>query len=426
MQNINNPKIENISKFNDIKVLSLVCLANMCELYDFTLFGVLMPILVTQFFPIGDHSSNMIIAYTGFALSFLILPFGSIIWGYIGDKFGSHKIFKASLLFMAFPSLLIAILPTFDQIGWYSAILLILFRLIQGLSASGEILGSKIYAFDHLKQKKYFIASGLISGFGAIGVLGSISVGGYISASNFTYWRLAFGIGGFSILILVLLRMLIIVPKPQTSMKVTNVFSSFKIIKENPLVAIQGFALSAVLGILSYYMHSYLISFQIINLKYNFIDTYQNSKICILSTVIFATIAAFTLKFDVMNIKNYVSKILTIGVVLILPANLMILQKDPTIIKFCFAIIGGYLGLFATISGVYIITSFSHYQRCRGALLVNALGVAIFGGLTPLTMTLLAKISLYLPTFALWSSLVICYIVVKYAKEPLPSLPRHR
>lgn len=409
------------NKVENFKVLVLTCIANLCELYDFTLFVVLLPILVEHFFPYSaDITSTIIIGYATFAVSFLILPFGSILWGYIGDKFGSYKIFRATLLLMAFPSLAIALLPTFSQIGWLAPVLLITLRLIQGISASGEVLGAKLYAFECLGKGHHLLASSLISAFGAIGVTGAMLVGSFLASqpSGSGYWRLAFMVGGGSIFIIMLIRMF---SQNNEQRKINNNVTTFlsvmSVVRDNIQSSTQGFILSGMLGILSYFMHCYLINFQVMNLGYTMLEAYQNAKIGLGGTIVAAALLAVFHKFYQADTRALLLKVLIICVLLVLPLYYIMLIKNPTATTISFAIMGGLLGLFASVSSVHIINAFSPHERCRGALLVNAFGVAIFGGSTPMVMTILAATSIYLPGVMLWLGCVICLMTVCYGKK---------
>ncbi len=392
---------------NAIKILSIIGLGNLSELYNFTLFAVLMPILVANFFPHNSYETSIIIGYAAFAASFMIAPLGSIFWGYIGDKFGSSRIFKFSLLLMALPSLIISTLPTYEEVGALAPILLISLRMLQSFSASGEILSSKIYAFDSLGPKNNVLASGIISSFGAIGVLLSMYFGEYISASsNPNLWRLPFLIGGISTILILLFRIALYRSQdiPNIRKNIVTLSSVFKVIIEDPKVSLKTFMVSVLLGVLSYFMHGFIVSFQFSHLGYDLNFAYYTTKLGLFSTCIFAVLSGIYFK----NIEEFKKTILITSIVFPL-LYLLLLLKDPLIASITIFCMGGLLGVFATLSGVYVIKSFSPAKRCRGALLVNASGIAIFGGLTPLAMTFAANINLILPGILLMVFIAITY-----------------
>lgn len=389
----------------------------MLELYDFTLFAILLPVLVGYFFPVANYSTNILIGYVAFAISFLIAPFGSIVWGYIGDKFGSYRIFKISLLLMAFPSLAISMLPTYHEIGWAASIMLIVLRVFQGFSASGEVLGSKIYALESMGRPYFLLASAVISGFGAIGVLAAVSTGKMISAAPAAIeswsWRIPFLVSGLMILLITLIRL----TKPTSSefkpQSDIALFSVINIIRKNPNIALKCFVVSAILGIFSYFTYSFLINFQAETLGYELAYAYQNIKLALLGTVVTTIILAFFHNKLNRDISRTLNRCLLLCTFTTMPLYLMLLSKNSSLVMISLLGIGGLLGLFASISGVYVIASFFKEERCRGALLVNAFGIAIFGGLTPLGMSMFAEVDQILPGAVLSLSFALCYIVVK-------------
>jgi len=150
---------------------------NILEWYDFAVFGYLAPIITLQFFPDDTALTGLIKTYGIFATGYLMRPLGGILFGYIGDKMGRKKALLISIFMMAIPTMLIGVLPTHQQIGFYAALLLILLRMIQGLSVGGELIGSVSFMFEIASQKrKGFLGSLTLSS--AIGglLLGSAVV----------------------------------------------------------------------------------------------------------------------------------------------------------------------------------------------------------------------------------------------------------
>ena len=115
---------------------------NILEWYDFAVFGFLAPIMSGLFFPVDDAMAGLIKTYGVFAAGYFMRPLGGVVFGYIGDKFGRKKALQLSIIMMAVPTVLVGCLPTHDQIGMYAALLLILLRLLQGISVGGELIGS--------------------------------------------------------------------------------------------------------------------------------------------------------------------------------------------------------------------------------------------------------------------------------------------
>jgi MFS transporter, MHS family, proline/betaine transporter len=115
------------------------------EWFDFTVYGFFAVIIAANFFPSDNHFTSLIAAFATFAVGFLMRPLGALIFGHLGDKYGRTRVLSVSMFLMAFPSLVIGLIPTFDTIGIFAPIILILMRMLQGISVGGEHTGSVIY-----------------------------------------------------------------------------------------------------------------------------------------------------------------------------------------------------------------------------------------------------------------------------------------
>ena len=115
---------------------------NILEWYDFAVFGYFAPIIGSQFFPSEDKLASIISAFGVFAAGYMMRPLGGVIFGSIGDRMGRKKALQISVAMMALPTILVGFLPTHAQIGLAAAVLLVLLRLIQGVSVGGELIGS--------------------------------------------------------------------------------------------------------------------------------------------------------------------------------------------------------------------------------------------------------------------------------------------
>src|SRR5579883_2486990 len=110
-------------------------IGNFTEWYNFLLFGYLASVISKLFFPSDDALLSLTLTFTLFALSFLVRPLGGILFGWIGDTYGRQRALVISLVFIAAPTFLIGCLPTYQDIGITSPILLCILRICQGLSA---------------------------------------------------------------------------------------------------------------------------------------------------------------------------------------------------------------------------------------------------------------------------------------------------
>ncbi len=133
-------------------------IGNALEWYDFALYGYFASVISQQFFPNTDPYISLISTYGAFAAGFLMRPFGAILFGILGDRYGRKISLAISILMMAIPTACIGLLPTYEQIGIAAPILLTIVRLLQGFSLGGEFSGSITFIVEHSKDNRRGVA----------------------------------------------------------------------------------------------------------------------------------------------------------------------------------------------------------------------------------------------------------------------------
>ncbi|WP_338466409.1 MFS transporter [Novosphingobium sp. ZN18A2] len=141
------PGLNNVEKLSG-QSLSAGMIGNVLEWYDFGLYGYLAPMIGALFFPSANPIASLIGAYGGFAIGFAVRPIGGAVLGHLGDRIGRQTVLVASVVLMGGATTLIGFLPTYDQIGIWAPILLLLIRLFQGFSVGGEFTGSVTYLVE--------------------------------------------------------------------------------------------------------------------------------------------------------------------------------------------------------------------------------------------------------------------------------------
>lgn len=133
----------------------------MIEWFDFFLYGTVAALVFNQiFFVSEDPAIGLILSYASFALTFFIRPFGGILFSHIGDRIGRKKTLVLTLSWMGIATMAIGLLPSYHSIGIWAPILLIFFRLLQGIGIGGEWGGALLLAVEYgPKEKRVFFGS---------------------------------------------------------------------------------------------------------------------------------------------------------------------------------------------------------------------------------------------------------------------------
>ena len=164
------------------------------EYFDLMIYVHMSVMLNELFFPKTDPATASLIAATTFCLTFILRPFGALIFGYIGDTYGRKSTVIITTTMMAVCCVSMAILPTYAQIGITAAWMLIICRIVQGLSSMGEIIGAQIYLSETIKKPERYAGVTFI---GAADFLGSAAALGVATAvlTCGLEWRYVFWFG---------------------------------------------------------------------------------------------------------------------------------------------------------------------------------------------------------------------------------------
>lgn len=200
----------------DYKTLSLAALGGALEFYDFIIFVFFAVVIGELFFPADiPEWLRQFQTFGIFAAGYLARPLGGIIMAHFGDLIGRKRMFTLSIIMMALPTLLIGLLPTYAVLGIAAPLLLLLLRILQGAAIGGEVPGAWVFVAEHVPARRIGVACGtLTAGLTAGILLGSLvatAINRGMSPSEVSDWgwRLAFVLGGvFGIVAMYLRRWL--------------------------------------------------------------------------------------------------------------------------------------------------------------------------------------------------------------------------
>ena len=146
-------------------------MANFVEWFDYAAYGYLATIIALTFFPQTDAATGLLATFAVFALSFVVRPVGGLVWGHFGDKYGRRSALSWSILIMTVSTFCIGILPGYDLIGLWAPALLLLIRLVQGFSASGEYAGASAFLAEYAPEGKRGFYTSIVPASTAAGLL---------------------------------------------------------------------------------------------------------------------------------------------------------------------------------------------------------------------------------------------------------------
>lgn len=186
--------------FNQIKTTFRNSFGNIIEWYDFSLYGYFATVIASQFFTNETEFVALVATFGTFAAGFIARPVGAIFFGRLGDRLGRHYAMNLAIIMMAVPTVAIAFLPGYSVIGFWAPVLLVVIRLLQGISAGGQFGNLMTITSEEDKQTH--------RGFN-LAIAYSTSVVGFLLASGVSFltlqlipeewqyyaWRIPFALG---------------------------------------------------------------------------------------------------------------------------------------------------------------------------------------------------------------------------------------
>jgi metabolite-proton symporter len=137
------------------KVAVASFIGTLIEFFDFFLFGTAAALVFNKiFFPNLSPFIGTLAAFAAFGAAFVARPLGGIVFGHFGDRLGRKKMLVLSLSIMGISTAAVGLLPTYHQVGVLAPVLLVAFRLLQGLAIGGEWSGAVLMAVEHAPPGK--------------------------------------------------------------------------------------------------------------------------------------------------------------------------------------------------------------------------------------------------------------------------------
>ncbi|WP_314194972.1 MFS transporter [uncultured Arthrobacter sp.] len=164
-------KVEQVSKDTRRRVITASFIGNFVEWFDYAVYGYLAGIISTVFFPEADRQTALLATFGVFAISFFVRPLGGFFWGHIGDRLGRRKALSLSIVIMSVATFCIALIPGYGTIGILAPVLLLLVRVVQGFSASGEYAGASAFLVEYAPAHRRGLYAAVVPASTAAGLL---------------------------------------------------------------------------------------------------------------------------------------------------------------------------------------------------------------------------------------------------------------
>jgi MFS family permease len=158
---------------NVTRLVVATSLGNALEWFDISVYAFFATYLSKAFFPVKDPTTSLLLTFGTFALSFLARPVGGVLLGTYADRYGRKASLLLSITMMTCGTLAVALMPTFEAIGVFAPLFIILARLVQGFSAGGEFGSSTAFLVEHMPGRRGFVASWQFASQGMSSLLGA-------------------------------------------------------------------------------------------------------------------------------------------------------------------------------------------------------------------------------------------------------------
>ncbi|HAT33407.1 MAG TPA: MFS transporter [Janthinobacterium sp.] len=398
----------------DYKTLTLAALGGALEFYDFIIFVFFAATIGQLFFPPSMPDwLRLVQTYGIFAAGYLARPLGGVIMAHFGDMLGRKKMFTMSILLMAIPTLLMGLLPTYSSIGLLAPVLLLVLRIMQGAAVGGEVPGAWVFVSEHVPARHTGYACGtLTAGLTAGILLGSIVATGinlvFAPGELLAWgWRVPFLIGGaFGFVSMYLRRWL----------HETPVFAEMKqrkaLAAEMPLKAVLRDHRGAVaISMLLTWMLSaaivvvILMTPTLLQKLYGFdaktaLAANSVATLCLTFGCVIAGIIA-----DKIGAKRTLfGGALALAVCTYL--FFTVIKTHPELLLPLYALVGFTVGVVGAVPFV-LVNAFPAQVRFTGLSFSYNFAYAIFGGLTPVIVSLLIKNNPLAPAYYVMAVCVI-------------------
>ncbi|MFB1538883.1 MFS transporter [Staphylococcus aureus] len=398
-------------------------IGNAMEWFDFGVYAYTTAYIGANFFsPVESADIRQMLTFAALAIAFLLRPIGGVVFGIIGDKYGRKVVLTSTIILMAFSTLTIGLLPSYDQIGLWAPILLLLARVLQGFSTGGEYAGAMTYVAESSPDKRRnSLGSGLeigtLSGYIAASIMIALLTFFLTDEQMASFgWRIPFLLGLFLGLFGLYLRRKLeespVFENDVATQPERDNINFLQIIRFYYKDIFVCFVAVVFFNVTNYMVTAYLPTYleQVIKL-----DATTTS---VLITCVMAIMIPLALMFGKLADKIGEKKVFLIGTggLTLFSIIAFMLLHSQSFVVIVIGILGFFLSTYEATMPGSLPTMFYSHIRYRTLSVTFNISVSIFGGTTPLVATwLVAKTGDPLaPAYYLTAISVIGFLVITF------------
>ena len=176
------------------QAVGLLSIGTLLEYFDLMLYVHMVVLLNELFFPPTDPYTTSLLSAFAFCSTFVFRPFGALIFGWLGDKIGRKIVVIITTTMMSGTCIVMAITPTYAEIGIIASVIVTLCRIIQGLTSMGEVIGAELYISETINKPYRYCYVSIIPTIATTGGMLALGVAALVTQNSFN-WRYAFWIG---------------------------------------------------------------------------------------------------------------------------------------------------------------------------------------------------------------------------------------
>ncbi|MGI8701452.1 MAG: MFS transporter [Nocardioidaceae bacterium] len=368
------------------------------EFYDFAIYALTVPIIAARFFPEGDPGVALISAFAVYGVAFVVRPLGGIVFGAIGDRHGRRRVLALVLMLIGISTALIGVLPSYADVGLLAPILLVALRLLQGLSAGGEVTSATSFALEHAPSHRralwitIVIATSAVSSLIGLAVVLGLNAGLSEEAFNSWGWRIPFLLALPLSMIGLYVRLRTEESPAFEHVKRSKTLSSAPVreaFADNASSIAFAFALASMTGLTFYYLAGYFPTYLQVSAGLSRSAALVTNGVGLLAFAIAMPI------FGTIADRHGRRPMIRVGAVLLVVTSVpaFILAGSGGLVSAVLGqlIVALSLSVFGGGSYTALLELFPTRTRVTGAAIGYNLGYAIFGGTAPLLATVLVQ-----------------------------------